>query len=302
MQGKKKTDTFIAGPTADRTERVGMIPSTFAGGEDHFGGTKFASLPEPRPVDAELTPEQTRQMTRRAIELGNVRQGGLDRIVGRDDWTLLLVGRGTDPNVVAAVVELLRERQRAKRLTIASRDRFAIEGAEFVDLANADAMEMPAPGVWSRRDVTYRVPAAVLHCDRLISVTPLRMTAGRPSLAIDNYRDAAQAHSPAAGLPDTVAIDLFGFHVADYAVLGGTQIFRDGKATRHNLVIAGASAVAVDTVGAAVLGFKPAVLPLLQVAARRGYGEPDAESIWTRGVEIEDARPKLPTPRRPASK
>ena len=47
---------------------------------------------------------------------------------------------------------------------------------------------------------------------------------------------------------------------------------------------------AVDTVGAAILKLKPEQLPLLQLAGKRGFGEPSLDAIWTMGNEIEDAR------------
>jgi hypothetical protein len=281
-QQKKSSDTRTAGASEDRTPRVGIILSSFKGGEDHFGGTKFAALPEPRPPGADLTPSQVREMTRRAMELGNTRRGGLERIVRRDEWTVLLVSREADPVVVAAVEEILRERGVAKVEKLV---------AQQAGQAGADAMQMPAPGVWSRRDVSYRVPKSLLHCDRVISIAPLRIERGRPMLTIDNYRGAAET-APSAGSPDLIAADIFGFHAADYAVLGGTRLLREGKATRHNLVVAGPFAASVDAVGAAILGVKPAEVPLLTLANQRGYGETDLDVIWMRGNEIEEARPK----------
>jgi hypothetical protein len=277
---QKKSDTRLAAATDDRAPRVGIILSSFKGGEDHFGGTKFDPLPEPRPVDAELTPAQVREMTRRAIQLGNMRRGGLERLVRREEWTVLLVNRDADPAVVAAVEEILKERGAAKV------EKFVAQPPP----AGADSMTMPAPGVWSRRDIAYRVPKTLLHCDRVISIAPLRIERGRPSLGIDNYRNAAVAPAN-AGAPDLVAADIFGFHAADYTVLGGTRMLRDGKAVRHNLVLAGPIAPAVDTVGAAVLGVATPP-PLLKLAYDRGYGEIDLETIWMRGNEIDEARPK----------
>jgi uncharacterized protein (DUF362 family) len=58
----------------------------------------------------------------------------------------------------------------------------------------------------------------------------------------------------------------------------------------HNVLIAGANALSVDAVAAAVMGFKPADLPYLAMAERRGFGVADADVIWTRGNDIEEAR------------
>lgn len=280
-QQRRSSDTPVAAASEDRTARVGIILSSFKGGEDHFGGTKFAPLKDPRPVNAELTPAQVKEMTRRAIELGSERRGSVERIVARDDWTVLLVSRHTDPNVTAAVQDILREHGRGQKLTVVT-----------VEEAHAETMQMPAPGVWARADATYRVPKAILHCDKLITIAPLRIENGRPSLAIDNYRAAVKPVTP-AGSPDVAAIDAFCFHPADYAVLGGTLVLKDGKSIRHNLVIASPFANAADAVGTAILGGEPKQAPLLELANTRGFGDPTLDVIWMRGNEIEEAAVKF---------
>lgn len=285
--GERGRDTVEASATDHSTARVGIILSSFAGGEDHFGGTKFAPLDEPRPVNAELPPAQVRQMTLRAIELGNA-EGGLPRKIQRQDEVVLLASRDADPVVVATVLEEVTKRQ-PKKVMLVSTMKNPPSGVDVIDPATAESMTMPAPGIFSRKNVTYRVPVAVLHCERLIAIAPLRITMGRPSLTIDLFRDVAKPTSPAAGGADLVALDAFGFKVPDYAVLGGTLVFRDGKPLRHNLVIASTSAVAADAVGAAILGFKPAAVPLLTLARKRGYGDPDLDVIWMRGNEVSDA-------------
>jgi hypothetical protein len=47
---------------------------------------------------------------------------------------------------------------------------------------------------------------------------------------------------------------------------------------------------AVDATGAAVLGLKPGQVSLLQLAHKRGFGEPNLDLVWTMGNEIEEAR------------
>jgi len=66
----------------------------------------------------------------------------------------------------------------------------------------------------------------------------------------------------------------------------------------HNLAIAGTKAVSVDAVAAAVMGFKPANLPFLALAERKGFGTRDLDSIWTRGNEIEEASRNFRRPSR----
>lgn len=289
--GQRGSDAAEASPTGNFTPRVGIILSSFAGGEDHFGGTKFAALADPRPVNAELTADQVRAMTLRAIELGTDGQGGLPRLIARDHDVVILADRDADPMVVAAVLSVISGRN-PRKVTLVSAMKAPPEGVTVVNPATAQTMQMPAPGIFSRRNIEYKVPVEVLQCDRLISVSPLRIATGRPSLSIDNFRSIAKPVSPTAGTADLVAIDAFGFHVAEYAVVGGTIAFVNGKPVRHNVVAASPFPVAADSIGAALLGLKPTAVPLLQMARKRGFGDPDPDVIWMRGNEIDEAKLK----------
>lgn len=290
-QQASSSDTAEASATANRTPRVGLILSSFAGGEDHFGGVKFETLPNPQPANAQLDDAAAEAMTRRAIELGTDNQGGLPRWISRDHNVIVLADKDADPAVVATVLAVIRERK-PQSLAVLTEAAKPFAGVECINPATAESMQMPAPGIFSRRNVTYKVPTALLHCDRVISVAPLRIRMGRPSLVIDSFRAFAKPISPAAGTPDLVAIDAFGFHVPEYAVVGGRRVFRDGKAIVHNVVTAGTIPAAVDAVGSALLGLKPELVPLLQLARKRGYGDPDLDTIWLRGNEIDEARIK----------
>lgn len=180
---------------------------------------------------------------------------------------------------------------------------------EIIDLNFDSLVELPVPGKALARNNpagTYAIPKTIQQCDRLISVAPLKthsMTG--VSLSMKNYfgiGPGAKYGFPKDGLhklgsPDEVLIDLFSFHPADYAVVGGSWgVEADGphapgaRSVHHNVLIAGANALSVDAVAAAVMGFKPADLPYLTMAERRGFGVADADLIWTRGNDIEEAR------------
>ena len=96
-----------------------------------------------------------------------------------------------------------------------------------------------------------------------------------------------------------MAVDLFSFHQADYAIVGGSFGAEGdgGQMRRHNVIIAGNSAPAVDTAGAAVMGFDSTKIRHLEMAMRHGYGLNDAESLWTRGNEISEAKVEFRKPR-----
>jgi hypothetical protein len=287
---KPTRDTVVASATVQRTPRVGIVLSSYKGGGDHFGNAKFDGVPEPRPPGSELNDAQLRALTRRALELGNHPNTRWRRVIGRDESVLLLVNRYAEPGVVSAVVDALNEQAQGVRITVVSDAAKRFAAPTLVDIASAESMRMPAPGVWSRRDVTFRIPKAILQCDKVISIAPLRIENGRPSLSIDNYRLLSSGEKSGGSSLDVDAIDLFGFHPAEFAVLGGTHVLRDGKRVRHNLVLAGPIPTAVDVVGAAILNVKADAVPLLGMAGKRGFGDPDLDAVWTIGNEIEDAR------------
>jgi uncharacterized protein (DUF362 family) len=145
-----------------------------------------------------------------------------------------------------------------------------------------------------------------MQCDRLIAVAPLgTSTRTGVSLILGSYLGALpgaiygrlKEKASSLGQPYQVLADLFSFHPADYAILGGEWGI-EGDApygpkaspVRHNLVLAGANAVAVDVVGAAVMGFAPAGIRHLELAAKRGLGSIEIDLIWTRGNEIDEAK------------
>lgn len=168
---------------------------------------------------------------------------------------------------------------------------------ECTDLNFDATVESPAPANQTR---TYHVPKTIQQCDKLISVAPLKTDRRTGvSLTIMNYlgiAPGAQYGFPKTklaeiGPPEEVAVDLYSFHPADYAVVGGCfGIEGDGESVHHNVVIAGAAATAVDAVGAAVMGFDPAKIGYLHRAERKGFGGSDTDVVWIRGNEIEEAR------------
>ncbi len=188
---------------------------------------------------------------------------------------------------------------------------------ELADLNFAETVEMPVRGNPCARhnpDGVYHVPKVILECDRMISVAPLKThTQTGVSLSLKNYfgiGPGAKYGFPKTGLhklgaPDEVLVDLCSFHPPDYAIVGGSWgVEGDGpfwpgaQSVHHNVIIAGADPVAVDSAGAAVIGFEPAEIRHLRLAADKGYGLWSPESIWTRGNEIEEARRPFRKPKK----
>ncbi len=174
---------------------------------------------------------------------------------------------------------------------------------DIVDLNFDGTVEMPSPANPQR---SYHVPKTIQQCDRLISVCPLKthLLTGI-SASMKNYVGIAPGSKygfPKSALHklgplEQTVVELFSFHPADYAIAGGCWgIGGDGPfdpggvSVHHNVIVAGASAVAVDAVGASIMGYKPAEIKYFGLAERRGFGGSDTDLIWTRGNDIEQAR------------
>lgn len=88
-----------------------------------------------------------------------------------------------------------------------------------------------------------------------------------------------------------VILDLFeAIGGVDLAVIDATRTYSGPGARRSketNVIIAGKDAVAVETVGATLIGPNPEKMPIIQEAANRGLGEGSLENIEILGTPIE---------------
>ena len=152
----------------------------------------------------------------------------------------------------------------------------------------------------------YAIPKTIRECDQLITIGPLAMNPLTGiGLSVSQYWDIAprsvygerREKLMALGDPVDVLTDLYLHQPASYALLGGAEHWDGmGRAVRHNIVIAGANAIAVDAVGAAVMGMNAAKVPLLDKLEIRGFGVAATDAIWTHGNEIEEARKTMEPP------
>lgn len=325
MPQKPLEESMLASATWENVPRVGIVTSSFRGGKEH-DGTAIPGLTDPQPTDAILNPAQTAALLRRAIELSGRGGGGGGRRgaragAGSDEWIVFLITLtpeiSTDPMLMAALMEDYASQRRGKRFTIAAgapatpeyekliRDLAARHSQihfEFTNLALDAFLQVPAARrTFAQRNPegVYAVSKAIRECDRLISVAPLQTSkVTGVALTTANYWAIAPAsvygqnreRLLALGSAVDVLTDLYLHHPADYAILGGHTHREASGPVNHNIVIAGANAVAVDAVGAAVMGFDPLKLPLLDRLEARGFGVAVTDSIWTRGNEIEEAR------------
>jgi uncharacterized protein (DUF362 family) len=91
----------------------------------------------------------------------------------------------------------------------------------------------------------------------------------------------------------------------DLAVLDGTYTYRGAGAMPHagpnstqyriktNILLVGKDAVAVEAVGAALVGLNPEKMPLIQEAMNRGIGEGNIEKIDVLGIPFENLKEKF---------
>jgi uncharacterized protein (DUF362 family) len=173
---------------------------------------------------------------------------------------------------------------------------------DIVDLNADTAIELPVPGkTMARRNTqqSYSIPKTIQQCDRLISVAPLK-THSRMGVALTfgNYLGIAsdaryglrKSGLGKLGELDEISADLFSFHPADYAILGGSWGLEGDRSVHHNVVVAAVNAVAVDAVGAAIMGFDPTEISALDMAERNGFGSRDIDLMWIRANGIEEAK------------
>ncbi len=187
---------------------------------------------------------------------------------------------------------------------------------DITDLAQDETMAVQPPGRSSASGqipAVYDFPATLLECDNLITVAPLSTSSWTVvSLTLGSYFDALPSarHDRLREKPrgpddlHELLVDLYSIRPADYGILGGEWGLEgdgpygpDAGPVHDNLILAGASAVAVDAVGAAEMGFDPSWIKHLERAFRRGFGIIDTDSVWSRGNEIDEAK----RPFRPAA-
>jgi uncharacterized protein (DUF362 family) len=190
---------------------------------------------------------------------------------------------------------------------------------DIADLTDGETMALQPPGGSTpsgQAPAVYQFPMPLLTCDKLITVAPLSTSSSTVvSLSLGGYSSVVPSAQRTklrevprnSGDRFALLADVVSLRPPDYSILGGAQGLEgnapyglDAHPVNHNLVLAGANAVSVDAVGAAVMGFDPTKIKHLELAAQRGFGNADTDSIWTRGNEIKEAkRPFRPATERP---
>jgi len=100
---------------------------------------------------------------------------------------------------------------------------------------------------------------------------------------------------------ETVLLDAYeAIGRIDLAVLDGTYAYPSvapksaHKRVKTNVLLVGRDAIAVEAVGATVVGLNPDKMPVIKEAVRRGLGEGNVKEIEVLGSSIESIKEKIP--------
>lgn len=197
-------------------------------------------------------------------------------------------------------------------------------GAPLVDLNDSGGVDVYDPARVTKVIVptglirkAYWLPNAILDADVLISVPVLKnhyqagVTLGMKNLIGilpgdlyhgpgNIYGKHSLSHGPIE--LDQHIVDLSLARRPDFVVVDAQRGMIDGPIGSQvidppmGLVLAGSDVVAVDTVGALVMGYDPRAIPYLQMAAQNGLGTTDTGHIRVVGEPLVGARRNFPAP------
>jgi uncharacterized repeat protein (TIGR01451 family) len=197
-------------------------------------------------------------------------------------------------------------------------------GVPLVDLNDAGGLDQHDPALVTQVTVpngliwtSYWLPRVVMEADVLIGVPVLKNhSAAGVTLALKNQIGIAPSdiyHSPGSQMyksalhhgPDDLGRHIVDLNLArplDFVVLDGLRGMTDGPTggtliePPMRLILAGADAVALDTIATLIMGYDPASVPYLSWAAGAGLGTDDVSQIWVNGVRVAQVRRDFPVP------
>lgn len=236
--------------------------------------------------------------------------GGIDELNTPEREVLVKVGvfkpqqgQHTTPRVTRAIVESF---PKAPRVYLAESDNYRGTATERLQIWQELFSERVVPFSLTDDSETrsmeiageeYPLSHILFKPNVLVSTHALRRykrgTIIKNLLGLLPMRKKAPFHK---NMPQ-VLCDLFeAVGGVDLAVIDATTTFPGpayGHGFRSNLLIVGLDAVAVDAVGAALVGLDPAKMPILEEASRRGLGVADLEEIEVVGGSLSSLRAKI---------
>ncbi len=224
----------------------------------------------------------------------------------------------TDPRVVEALINLIREEAGAKEITVVDCSAFAIDtelaflgsgialavqraGGKLFALEKDEYQEVEIPGAKVLRRV--RLPRTIREADVLINVPKMKTHIYTTvTLALKNqhgyllWGDKLRFHRTDL---DQKLSDLYRAVKPDLAIVDGIcamqgqgphSAYPEDLINDMNVIIAGTDCVAVDAVTSAVMGFDPLEVKTTRIAFSEGLGEADLSKIEVRGKKIQEVR------------
>jgi uncharacterized protein (DUF362 family) len=265
------------------------------------------------PTEADGIAEEARRLTRQAVEA----LGGMSRFVSKGNvvWVKPDIGwdrrpeqaATTNPDVVATLVEMCYQTG-AKKVLVSdnpcnparlSFPRSGIQqaaekaGAEVMFLDERKFRKMSINGKVLREWQVYQdvveadrlinVPIAKNHnlCLATLGMKNLMGVLGGPRNRLHQDLGGALADLAAFLKPRLVVLDAIRVLTANGPVGGNLA---DVK--RKDTVVAGVDQVAVDALGATLLGYKPASIGYIAEGNARGLGVIDFRSLATKQIEV----------------
>ena len=255
--------------------------------------------------------EEPENMVSEAIDL----LGGIDKFIKSGDVVFIkpnvcggVVGKSgsyTSPEVIAALIELIKEK--SSRVIIGEADsemydadrmlnetgiRRAAEnlGAEVVNLSKGEMVKKVVPDAYMLKE--FKISKVVAEADKIISVPVAKahsITDVTLSLkcmfGILPEKHKAKYHKSGINMVIADLIKAFPPHlsVVDATIGMEGEGPLKGNPVALNLIICGDNAVATDSVTSSILGYKPAKIKHLELAAKSGIGPLNLKEIDIKG-------------------
>jgi uncharacterized protein (DUF362 family) len=253
--------------------------------------------------------------------------GGIDMFIKSGDVVFIkpnvcggVVGkRGsyTSTEVIAGLIKLIKKKSSrvivgeadsemydADRMLSETGIRKAAEdcGAEVVNLSKGEMVKKVVPDAYILKE--FEISKVVAEADKIISV-PVAKAHSITDLTLSlkcmfgalPEKHKAKYHKLGIDMVITDIVKAFPPHlsVVDATIgMEGEGPFK-GNPVALNLIICGDNAVAADSVTASILGYKPAKIKHLELAAKKGLGPMNLEEIDIKGEkEIEREFKKAP--------
>lgn len=175
------------------------------------------------------------------------------------------------------------------------------EGVEFIDLNYGPYTEIdlhhdqpsrtPLNRLYDETDVLISFTQIKAHEEATVSLGLKNITLGWPPAEVHGFPKKKlgihhDLHNFIRAMAERMTIDLT-ILSGDKGMVGTGP--DGGKPVDADLIVAGTDPVAVDVIGARLLGFRPQAISYLDQLIRLGYGEGDVRKMTLRGIPLNEA-------------